>query len=250
MRCALRVVSRPPRALVKSGPSWRPRVGEIRVDGLEGDLSHGHDPLLVALAEHTDRAVAAIHVRAVEAAALRDPDAGGVEQLQQRVVPAAARREPGGTVEELLGLVLREERRQAPGRPRAPDQPRRVLLDHAAPREEAQAAPDAGELSADAALGEPALMQRREVRAHAPHVDRRGSGVARAAEEGRELAQVPRIAANRVRRRPALHGQILEKGADGVVHHAPVTQRPSGAISCLYPHSSRMHARVTLPPRA
>src|SRR5215468_7381809 len=59
---------------------------QVGVDRRHRDLADRDHALLVALAEHANGAGSPVEVRAVEPAALRDPDAGGVEQLQQRVV--------------------------------------------------------------------------------------------------------------------------------------------------------------------
>ncbi len=201
---------------------------QIAIDGREGHVADRHNSFLVALAEDAHGAVTPVEVGAIEPTAFRDADARGIEQLEQRVVAASGDRRIGGTVEQVLRLVLGQKRRQAPRRSWAPHLPRGVLLDHAAAREEAQAAPDARELAADAALGEPALVKRGEVGAHHARIDSRGDRIPGPAEKGSEVAQVAGVAAHRVGRGAALDGQVLEEGGDGGVHHAPVTPRPSG----------------------
>ena len=163
-------------------------------------------------------------------AALRDPHAGRVEQLQHGVVPrprpraaegarsrSAWPRPSGGTTAS--AGVAAGSGPAAPGSARsrrAATRKRKQLLTLASFRPMLL-------------LASPRWCRRREVRAHAPHVDRRRDrGRPRDGRKRRELAEVARVAAERVRRGPALHGQILEKRADRVVHHARLTQRPSG----------------------
>src|SRR5215813_805812 len=164
------------------------------------------DPLHRSLAEHPDGPEAAIDVRGIEAAALRDADAGGVEELEQGVVAPSRGGGRGLAVEELLGLVLREKGRESLGRSGAPNEPSGILLDYTPPSEEPKIAPDRGELSPDA-------RPRKAPPVHRP-------------EECRELAQVGGVAAHRMRRRAALHGQVFEESGDGVIHRGPITRRP------------------------
>src|SRR5262249_39681834 len=114
---------------------------------------------------------AAIHVRGIEAAALRDADAGGVEELEQGVVAPSRGGGRGLAVEELLGLVLREKGRESLGRSGAPNEPSGILLDYTPPSEEPKIAPAGGALSPDARPRKAPPVQRREVRADPAQVD-------------------------------------------------------------------------------
>src|SRR5262249_47488811 len=117
------------------------------------------------------------------------------------------------------------KRGQSLGRPGAPNEPRRVLLDQAAPGKEPKIAADGGELAPDARSRKAPPVQGREGCADRAHVDG-GGALAPPAEERRELAQVGRVAPQRVRRRPALYSQVFEERGDGVIHRAPITRRP------------------------
>ena len=79
-------------------------------------MTERHGALLAALAEHPDHAPVVVDVVDVEAAQLADPDAGGVEQLQDRHVAdaqgTAVVGERRGRLQQRPGLVLAERRRQ------------------------------------------------------------------------------------------------------------------------------------------
>ena len=85
---------RPPRA----GPSMRParRSSQARRRG-HGGVVDRDAALLVALAQHGDRAAAQVDVAPVEPAQLRDPQPGGVEQLEHGAGRAGPAASPPGT---------------------------------------------------------------------------------------------------------------------------------------------------------
>src|SRR5215470_6022044 len=89
--------------------------GEPGIHGVEGLVSHGDDALLAALAHDADGALPPVDVVAVEAAAFGHAQPRGVEQLEDGSVAEAGRGALGRAVEELLGLVLGQERGQARG---------------------------------------------------------------------------------------------------------------------------------------
>ena len=165
----------------------------------------------------------------VEAAALRDADAGGIEQLEQRVVAAAADRRVGG-----------HGRAGSWTRPWAKTTASAAAVVGSAPaargsaRSRRAARGSAGSSGRSRACGRCCSWRaragevRRGTRAPRAQSIARGDRVPAPAEKRREVAQVSGVAAHRVGRGAALDGQVLEEGGDGGVHHAPVTPRPSG----------------------
>src|SRR6266540_5494862 len=144
---------------------------------------------------------------------------------------------PRRTVQQVLGLVLRQEGRQPPGQPRAPDLAGRVLLDHASAREEPEATPGAREAAGDGGLRQPALVKPRQIGADEPRVRRRQRR-ALAMEKLREFAEVGGVVAQGVWRRAALDRQIAEEGGDGIVHQtarrgaSPPLPKPPPRTQC------------------
>ena len=76
----------PPRTGVDvgDGQPGRAHVVGVAAEPVERDVADGHEPLLVALADDPDEAAVEREVLRVEAERLADPQAGRVEQLEQR----------------------------------------------------------------------------------------------------------------------------------------------------------------------
>ena len=74
-----------------AGDQPRPAGREPGVDGPHGRLADGHAPLLAALAEHPYDPAVPVEVAEIEPAQLGDPDAGGVQQLEDGDVPRGPR---------------------------------------------------------------------------------------------------------------------------------------------------------------
>ena len=93
----------------RRGPARRGAAARARArpasqaDRVEGDLADRHEPLAVALADHPHERAVERDVLEVEVERLRDPQAGGVQQLQQRAVEE---RVLGGAAERPLDLRL------------------------------------------------------------------------------------------------------------------------------------------------
>src|SRR5215472_3242165 len=205
-------------------PSWSPR-GQPRLEGLESDVARGHHPLLAALAHDAHRALLAVDVVQVEAAALGDPKPGGVEQLENRAVPEPRLRPFHGRIEQILRLVLGEEGRQPLRKLGTPDLSRGVDLDRPPASEVLEAAPDAGELAGHGGTRELALVERGEPGADGAGVCLGEAAQLLAREEGPELGEIGGVAAQGVARDPALVIEIAEELADGVLHEAQLTRR-------------------------
>ena len=117
---------------VESPPAWseqqrgagpgmhqrRTAVGKPGVQCTECGPTEGDGALLVSLAQHSQQPPARIDVVDVEAAQLTDPDAGGVEHLDDQPVPQGQRialfGAETGRVHRRLCLVLTKHRREGP----------------------------------------------------------------------------------------------------------------------------------------
>ena len=64
---------------------------DVAAEPVEGHLADGHQPLLVALADHPHEAAFEDKVLPVEVERLADPQARCVEQLEQRPIPDPGR---------------------------------------------------------------------------------------------------------------------------------------------------------------
>ena len=88
-------------------------------NGLDSRDTEGNGPLLVALAKHSDHVASLINVVDIEANQLTDPDTGGIEKFQHRVVAQLfganlARRFLDRGFEQGNCLGLRQNTRQKP----------------------------------------------------------------------------------------------------------------------------------------
>src|SRR5207249_11159895 len=111
-RPALDDTVRPPRGepaparIGEEGAAALSAHGEPCLDGREGGVAHWYHPLLASLAHDAHGSWPPVHVAQVETAALRDAEACGIEQLEQRPVAQPRRRAVELRVEEVLRFVL------------------------------------------------------------------------------------------------------------------------------------------------
>ena len=189
---------------------FRPELGEVAPEGALGLLPHRHDTLLRALAEGEEIAALEVDLGQAQPDELRDPEAGGVEQLQHRPVAQARRSREVGGREEPFDLLLREHLGEAPEEAR-----RREMLDRivaALPRldEVAIEAVHGGHRPAHGTRADLAAMQPAQMRG-----DRGGVGgeeILRllAVEPLPQAHEVAAIGGDRARGKAALVGERVE----------------------------------------
>ena len=69
-----------------AGVEIRAPASEVAAQRLDSVAADRHDPLLPALADHTDEPVVEVDRRSVEPHRLRDPESRAVEQLDERLI--------------------------------------------------------------------------------------------------------------------------------------------------------------------
>jgi hypothetical protein len=90
---------------------------EVAADGLGRRSSERDDPLLPALAEHADDPLVEVDAALLEPDGLGHAQAGAVQELDERAIPARARSRPVGGVDQPLRLGGRHHAREALGAP-------------------------------------------------------------------------------------------------------------------------------------
>ena len=150
--------SRPPRRFTKTasgGPamSSRPTL-EPGPQGGDGRVVDGDPALLGALAQHRDRAAAQVDVAAVEPAELRDPQAGGVEQLEHGQVAPVERRRRRATSSSVPTSPDREDPGQPAAAGRGPQGAGRVGAEATLPEQPGEVAAQRSRLAGDRGPGE------------------------------------------------------------------------------------------------
>ena len=186
--------------------------GEPGRDRRAGRLADRDHSLLAALAAHHQHAVVAQHGGERQPDQLRYPEAGAIEQLDERaqalaVLPRAGRGDQAGD------LVLGEELGQRATLPRAVDDRRRIVAAPALGGEEAVELAQRREPSCRRARRHAGLREMGEVAA-----DRRAVGGRQAAaappQEGGEVAEVAGIGLAGVGGGVALGRQHLQEGVE------------------------------------
>ena len=119
-RLSVLVSSRRPRAERKSAfsaprASCRPGLAQVAGDGERGELAERHDALLRALAAHPHELLVEVDVAEVETDRLGAPEAGGVDELEDRPVAERERAVAGESLDEVLDLLLLRRLRQPLG---------------------------------------------------------------------------------------------------------------------------------------
>ncbi|MNZ78511.1 hypothetical protein D3C78_970880 [compost metagenome] len=182
-------------------------------------LPHGHQSLLVALAHHPHQPLAQADMLGGEPHQLGDPQPGGIEQLEHRLVPQLQRIVHQGRREQRIHLGLAEIRGQLLGQLGALQQhcrivaaqffPIQILIEAAQGREEAGRA------------------ARRKLLVHPPGEvvldvvhPRQQQGATLAVEPEGKLFQIRAIGADRIVGQPPLQPEGIEEGLDqGMVVH-------------------------------
>ncbi|MNF75267.1 hypothetical protein D3C84_573260 [compost metagenome] len=93
---------------VGHGSQWQPLL-----QGLAGLFSYRQQAGLAAFTEHLDHAVSQVELIEIEPRQLRKPQAGGIEQLENRLVPTCQKVILDPTFQQLQGAVGVEGFRQA-----------------------------------------------------------------------------------------------------------------------------------------
>ena len=228
MRCTPAWRAAPAR-IDEEGPATFPRTPEPRLDRREGSVTHRHHPLLAALAHDADRSLPSVHVGQVEAAALRDAEAGGIEQLEQGPVSESGRRAVHLGVEEVLRFVLGQERRQSPGQLGAPDLTGGIELDRPTAGEVLEAAPHRGELAGDGGSRQLPFVERGQPAPDGAGVGRGEAAHLLAGEEGVEVGEIGGIASQGVSGGAALVVEVAEELTRWILHDewlTPPRERP------------------------
>src|SRR5258708_33087537 len=84
----------------------RPCVAQIDTHRPRGFLTERDDALLAALAAHVDELLLEVDIGEVETDGLRAPQAGGVDELDERAIAKRERAVAGECVRRLLDLSL------------------------------------------------------------------------------------------------------------------------------------------------
>ncbi len=218
--------SRRPRSPMKSGP---PRSGDAlpiassagrpsashRFEPVERDVAHRDQPLAIALADDPDEPAVERQLLDVEPERLADPEAGGVEQLEER--PSA---EIGRRLEQPIDLIDGQRLRQQAGLAWQVDVLGDVDADQPLPETEAVEAADARGPAAKARRSEARIVPpaaarpRREI---AQRRVRRPIPLGGAAPGGREVVEVAAVCADGRRGEAALDAEVGEEVVDRAV---------------------------------
>ena len=217
----------------------RRAVCEVRLERARRRGTEGHDPLLPALTEDPHRPPGAVHGVECEGRELRDAQAAGVEQLENGEVARARRPPERLALDERCRLVDRQEGDELLREPRASHLPGRVPLERAAADEEAEPAPERGELAPHGGRLEAPRVKVREIATHRPRVD----GVERLPRPHKplELREVAPVAPERVGRRVPLEREVAQERRPRIVHATVVSTSRSKS------QASRAHRRSTRP---
>jgi hypothetical protein len=196
----------------------RPAALDPRGRGTEGRQSDRHDSLLAALAKHPEDPAVHFEIIDVEAAYLTDPDARGIEKLEQSVIAQlywlAAASAAGLGVEKRCRLVLPQDRRQATpsargskcgsvidGRPLCPNE-KPAECTHGGGAARKRRAGPAGACT----LGEPATKHRK--------IDPIRLGDAEPGSMPCKIGDITDVGAHGMWRQAPLAGQVSGKGRD------------------------------------
>src|SRR5215467_745836 len=221
--------------------------GQPRIERLEGNVARGYHPLLAPLAHDAHRALLPVQVVQIEAAAFGDAKPRSVEKLEERAVAQPRLRPLDGGIQEILGLILGEERGQPLRQLGASDLAGGVQFDHPAAGEVLEAAPHAGELAGHGGTGELALVEGCEPAADGAGICAREASQLLAREEGFELGEISGVASKGVARDPPLVIEIAEELADGILHPAALTRRRARPLPGSRTRRARTGASVCRP---
>ena len=174
----------------------RPPAGQVPPQRLDRLGPERDDALLVALADAAHEALLEVDAAALEPDGLADPEAGAVEQLDQRPVAETPRGRPVRRLDQALNLAERKRTRESLAAPREVDLGRRVVVPktqcHEVAVERACRGRPAGDrarrLAAGSQVGKPGLnLVRARVSRRAPQV-------------GGEVGEVAAVRVDRARR--------------------------------------------------
>ena len=170
--------------------------------------AHRHAALAAALAQHRHQTVVQVQVAPAQVAQLRQPQAGGIEQLEQGAV-AQAQRCIDGNLDQHLGLVGVEHLRQLAGCLGTPDTGGRVGRHLALAQQPVVVAPAGREPPLQAARGQSAAVPGGHERADRVGIERlqRPALLPRPVLQRRQVAAV---AVQRVRRHAPLDRQVFQ----------------------------------------
>src|SRR5262249_47225564 len=150
-------------------------------------------------------------------------------------------------VEQVLRLVLGQERRQAPGQLRAPDLAGGIEFDDPAPCQVLEAAPHCGQLAGHRRSRQLALVQRGQPRAYGACVRVGHSAQLLTGQKGAEVSKVGGVASNRMTGGAALVIEIAEELGDRILHAdrlTPPRERPLPGIRTLHARTGASVCRL------
>ena len=241
MRRTSRGPSRAPRRFTKAasaGPSMSSRpVVEPSPQGGDGGIVHRHPPLLPALPEDGDRPAAQVDVAAVEAAELRHPQPGRVEELEDgHVTPVH-----GGVsrhVEQRGHFAAGEHAGQTPSPGRRTQRAGRVGLEATLPDQPGEVAAQRSRLAGDGGPGQLPRPERGQVAPQVQAIDARRALDVAAGHPFGECGDVGHVGLAG-RRRPASQPSRKPRQIPRSRHEATVPPPRRGSWALTSPENLR-----------